>query len=485
MGRAILGLCSALALISGCTTTVDLQISKNEACTPSTVTNTAEVGYQWHLSPSAGLTARALSQAKAPLNATEIADGVQQLRSLAALKGIGALAVRMKWRATLRSFGLVGSLSNYLLEISKQMSTSPSTETVRVAQEAQKQVETLLAGLPTQASAQFRSGTNGSVKLGSVGRDYATKISQISRTLGSGGYKGAMIGLYARLRHRVHMISPALIETDPQTQALVQEINTTAFIEKYFAAYFRNGQFLQVSIDSHEVLDKATNSLDAELTKLGALKQYPQITEYLQALESNVGAKLCDTDTGLAPTQTCLLTQPLGTTAFVTRYGTSIQFSGETVTFGKNGKLAPQLTHLSASEIAPQLSQVLWEAVFDSIKPYVPATANSTACADGLYTKQYCLSSTSTSTLKTRIDIVDTDASEAQGAATTATGYLVRLGFWIALNNEAVAQTVEATAGVVARKVTEKLAWINENSQDCASTGVYPFVSTKDDYSPW
>jgi hypothetical protein len=210
--------------------------------------------------------------------------------------------------------------------------------------------------------------------------------------------------------------------------------------------------------------------------------QQKQISQALDDLAKQIGDGLCKTGPNMTPTQTCLLTQPLGTTAFITRYGSSIQFSGETVTFGENGKLAPQFSQLSSRVIAPQMSQVLWEAVFDSIQPFVPATANSTACVDGLYSPDLCLSDSTTATLKTRVDTVDTDAAKAQNTVTAAAGYLVRLGFWAALNNEAVAQTVETSAGAVARKVTEKLVWVNENSPDCATQSVHPVVSTVKDY---
>lgn len=252
-------------------------------------------------------------------------------------------------------------------------------------------------------------------------------------------------------------------------------------VNKYFAAYFRNGQFLQLSLNSASILQSATSDLQAKLAKL-SLTQTDQdsITADLQNLENSVEKKLCQGNQSTTPTTTCLLTQPLGTTAFVTRYGTSIQFSGEAVTFGNNGKLTPTLSNISTDQLGPQLAEVLWEAIFDSIPPAVPATANSTACVDhlGPYVGDLCLSNSSPATLVAAVDKDDSVAASAQSAVTAATGYLVRLGFWAALNNEAIAKTVETSAGEVARKVTEKLAWINENSTCALKAMVYPTVST-------
>jgi hypothetical protein len=455
--KRIYCVCAALIVLGGCCTTqVDLQISKNEQCAPSKTT--AKIGVAF--------TASTLAQL--PITPNEITHAFSRIKE-----------VHLEDTNTFAKWGVLPVVKEHLIRIASEFPEGkPSALTVKAAQDAQQQLVDVLSGLPASAQTEFGTGNSGVVKLGSIGSEHATNVSRFSRTLAAGGYEMALAGYYSRLMQTPQDKSV----TDLQTQALAQQINTIDFILKYFTAYFRNGHFFQVSIDSAALLSDGTNAIKAKLAGMGlSADQQSQITQALGALEKQVGNELCKTGPNIAPTQTCLLTQPLGTTAFITRYGSSIQFSGETVTFGENGKLAPQFSQLSSRVIAPQISQVLFEAVFDSIRPFVPAAANSTACVDGLYSPEQCLSDNTSATVKTQVDTVDTDAAKAQSTVTAAAGYLVRLGFWAALNNEAVAQTVETTAGEVARKVTEKLVWINQTSE-CATKSVHPMVSTVKDY---
>jgi len=341
---------------------------------------------------------------------------------------------------------------------------------IQAAQDARNQIQETLKGVPASAGSFLANPAQPQMNLGSIDRMQATRLSKIGRTLGVGGYSALVVASLGQLQ---------TASTPEQQRYLVQEFNTALFLAKYFAAYFRDGHFLQVSVNSSALLDKATQDIKNKLSGLQLTQQQQAaITNALGDLEKQVQTGLC---TNPDSSSTCLLTQPLGTTAFVTRAGTSIQFSGVSVSIGDNGKLSPTATHLSSTVIAPQLAEVFWEAVFDSLPPYVPAAANSTACVKGLYPSpsELCMTTTTSAADKDKIDTVDSDATKAQSAATAAASYIIRGGWLFSLNNEAVAQAVETSVGEIARKATEKLVW--SELTKCAGR-VQSIVSTSKDY---
>ncbi|MNQ93044.1 hypothetical protein D3C85_1084890 [compost metagenome] len=189
----------------------------------------------------------------------------------------------------------------------------------------------------------------------------------------------------------------------------------------------------------------------------------PQKKQLIAAIEAHLKTS-CRASDG-TDNNTCLLSRSLGDDSFITRAGLSVQFAGAALTIGKNGSLNPALTYPQSTEFGPQLARVILEAVFDSRTLIVPAASNSTACKTGLFPKANCLSEADSQTdadpisLAEQIKKLDMYAAQAEATVTAATSQAIRGLSVAALNNEAVAKTLETMAGVSARKIVEKSRW--------------------------
>ncbi len=238
------------------------------------------------------------------------------------------------------------------------------------------------------------------------------------------------------------------------------------FLEAYFRAYFRNGRVFQASLASADIADTVGDALGAKLKDEGKFTdaQIKAIKDKLkQTFGDAVGGYCTNKDGGSG---TCILTRPLGSTAFVSRYGQGVQFAGYTLTLGSNGDSYAKVMHPTMDEYGPQIARVFWEAIFDSIEPFVPADATSTVCSmKGV--KYDCLSDKSSKSDKEKIANLDQFASQAEGFSTSATAALIRGINIAALNNEGIAKSVETTAGVIARKATEKTLWQRYGNYEC------------------
>ena len=482
-------LLSAIGLaLNGCATTVDLQALRNEVCksaavdtyisTSNTLTNTLA---PLNASPQLTLI---LSSTSVPPSITpeDIASGTALLNAAIPNIHVNRLSATPLTGAAAKLLPLA---DHYALEHAADVQPS----SVKLANDARTQVREILSEMPV-ASTKFLSDPNSLIaRIGSVDKAHVTSMNKVHRTLKAGGYEllaAASLGQLSK--------DP----TSSQEDYLVQEFNTARFLATYYKAYFRGGHILQVSIDTGALLNKAQQDLQSKVdSALSAANgtagltsaQQSAITTAIGSLKTDVGNGLSSVSTNLckngdpnATTGVCLLTQPLGDISFITRAGTSIQFAGETISFGTNGKLAPTTSKISSSVVGPQLAQVLWEAVFDSVSPFVPATANSTACVNHLYPDSLCLNTSSPAYLTQKISTVDSDATTAETTTTSVAGYIIRGGWLFSLNNEAVAETVETSAGEIARKITEKLVWVQVSSGSCAAQPVHPSVGTAKEY---
>lgn len=254
------------------------------------------------------------------------------------------------------------------------------------------------------------------------------------------------------------------------------------YLVAYESAYFRNGHVVAVSFDAHDAAKKLVSALPSDVqTALGDKKQ---------TLIDAIGAKLHAVCVGKKDDQklTCLVAGSLGATSFVSRSGQSIQFSGVSVSVGEKGELRPNFEYPKVATFGPQVLRVFVEAIFDAPAPHMYAVATSTACTEGLYSPSECLSdsianapfsngstptkSDSTGRTLTNADVVsriDGDAASADAFATSVTGLAIRGANIAALNNEALADSVQALAGVTLRKTVEKTEWTRAKSSQGSS----------------
>jgi hypothetical protein len=132
-----------------------------------------------------------------------------------------------------------------------------------------------------------------------------------------------------------------------------------------------------------------------------------------------------------------------------------------------DGKLTPVIGYPTPVEFAPQLTRVMLEAMFDSHGLAVPASSNSTACREKLYGSALCLNDSTDQSTQQKIKKLDEYASKAEGTVSSATASAIRGLSIAALNNEAIAKSIEVFSGVTARKLVEKALWSRYRQPEC------------------
>lgn len=238
----------------------------------------------------------------------------------------------------------------------------------------------------------------------------------------------------------------------PKLIALVATFNASVFLATYFDEYFRAGQFVQVSVNQKsledDVLQQFENKLKAPLTD-----------ESKQQLRQAVG-KVCKNAPG-----NCTALPKLGSEGFTTLFGQSMQFGGISIAFNGTSPTAPLRPSISAPSVGvlgPQLMQVLVEAMFDANGQHPPGLLTSTACAKGLFqvdddNEPQCVGASQANAMWERTNRL---GNATQALVTAGVGALIRGGNIAALNNEAVANTVETFAGVTMRKAVQQVMWV-------------------------
>ncbi|NML31483.1 hypothetical protein [Paraburkholderia antibiotica] len=247
-----------------------------------------------------------------------------------------------------------------------------------------------------------------------------------------------------------------------QVKAARSALDAATFLVVYESAYFRNGHVVSASVDTQAMATQLVKDLPKDIQSV-----LDQNTAEKNALISTIDSKLqslCQQKTGDSKS-VCLLTGSLGATSFVSRSGQSIQFSGVSVSVGEKGELRPNFEYPKVASFAPQIVRVFVEALFDASAPLVPAVATSTACTNHLYPASQCLAAVTAADLAKpgsvawTIGRIDTHAATADAFATSLTASAIRGANIAALNNEALADSIAALAGVTMRKTVEKVEW--------------------------
>jgi hypothetical protein len=460
-GQSLLRTASLLVLLGllGACTTVPLSVSRGAACQPS-----RSLAFALS-SPDAGAAAsEAKTQDSKPLHGDYTEDEISS--GLEILTATDRDPDRQRLLAMLPATALsVPWISEY------SASFTPSAAFVAAGGDAKKQIDE--ATPFSQALVNFERHDRLSTSLGSVSTDEAHLVGLVGKTVSLSGYDAATLGSLGRVK--------ALVADRANSDQLDQEFirfNAARFVSTYFRAYFRGGRILQAGVDTNALADKAADNVIVALNHWNLSST--QKTQLTQLMESKLKDGICRDNGNVGASTACLVTRPLGTEEFITRSGDTVQFAGLSATFGENGKLTPSVTYPKVAEWGPQVARVFWEAMFDSAGEVVPSVANSTECQNKLIPDTACIADTS-SDVSTKLKTVDQYASQAESATSTAVGYLIRGGWWLSLNNEAVAETIETSAGTIARKSTEKLVWAHV-AGSCASSPIQVSVVSDKDY---
>ncbi|WP_321917442.1 MULTISPECIES: hypothetical protein [Paraburkholderia] len=303
--------------------------------------------------------------------------------------------------------------------------------------------------------------------------------------------------------HKLLTTNPAIEDDKLDTE--VRVFNVARFLSAYFDAYFRGGQFLQVSFDEKDFVATLATRIKQQLPKPGNASptaeaiaawlqpafDQPDEQSFVRSLASDFHNNLPASGIGsltvvqiqalLQPafdnlckqaghtSSTCLST-PMGKSAFVTRAGLSVQFSGVSFAIGGKDSIGISHTYPQVANFGPQLIRVFVEALFDANGPHPPAVPNSTACdpANNLFRGDECVTAGTPADL--RRQQIDMISAGAEALSSSETGVIIRGAGWASLNNELVASLLETLVGVNARKISEKVLYSVSEKLECPLT---------------
>ena len=237
----------------------------------------------------------------------------------------------------------------------------------------------------------------------------------------------------------------------PKLVALVATFNASVFLATYFDEYLRAGQFVQVSVNQKSLEDDVIQQFDSKM-------KTPLTDDAKNQLRQAVGNVCKNTPSH------CTALPTLGSEGFTTLFGQSIQFGGISVAFDGASPKAPWRPTISTPSVGvlgPQLMQVLVEAMFDANGQHPPGLKTSTACTKNLFqfddsNEPQCVEASQANAKWERTNRL---GNATQALVTAGVGTLIRGANVGALNNEAIANTVETFAGVTMRKAVQQVMW--------------------------
>lgn len=143
------------------------------------------------------------------------------------------------------------------------------------------------------------------------------------------------------------------------------------------------------------------------------------------------------------------------------------KFGFPTITVSVNAPQAARLfdvTRIDEVAVIGDLTRVAIEALGDWLTQGITADATSTGCVTGIL--KACVPATDKK-LRCIVKVADTTEAIVGYAAAHA----VRGGWWAALNNEALAKSIQVTLSVTARKMAEERAFAANPAQLCPQAG--------------
>jgi hypothetical protein len=326
--------------------------------------------------------------------------------------------------------------------------TIPPTA-VAAAQEARSFIADFWNAFPESGStlSLAKTGPQAEGRIKTISRSDIERFSRVEGIALRGGFDAlaahGVAELQERQNERGQMLKLGL--TYPFQQLLDEqekELDTSALLSLYLSAYFRGGKIFQVTLSVEEL----AKALQKEIQ--GAMPDRPVPPRVEELIRENL-LKMCKDKDGKGE---CRVSRALGSENFVTRAGISVQYAGVGVSVGEDGKGLVAVSHPPSTEVAPQLVRVITEAMFDSVDPRVPGVANSTLCKAP---KGTCVDEKDSAAIKQ----LDDYGNRTEALVSSSAGKLLRGVNVVALNNEAVAKSLETFAGVTARKWLEKALW--------------------------
>jgi hypothetical protein len=236
-----------------------------------------------------------------------------------------------------------------------------------------------------------------------------------------------------------------------------QDSRTLAFINRYLEAYFENGKFVKIELDTQDLTAKIQSYLTDNVPLFcGDSSQAKQCDALVTSVQNEI---LKGVAKDAANNNYVLL--PLGTAGYVSRTGQSFAFPGLQITFDPAGAKAVSIARINMTAVGTDLVWVFFQALFDAHEG-LPAVSTATGVNLGTADKAFDLPvfDPSAGNVSTKdFQDINAFANRVSAAVGTAFDKAVR-GFGpFSINNEALEELLVAIVTVTVDNAAEKAAW--------------------------
>jgi hypothetical protein len=269
-------------------------------------------------------------------------------------------------------------------------------------------------------------------------------VDQVNQATASGAWRS--------LSHQAKKQAAASGSADSQ-----QDARIAAFIDRYTTAYFENGQYFKIELD--------TQDLDAKVEKyltdnVSLFCGDPSQAEQCDALVTELQNEILK---GVAkdPANKNFVLLPLGTTGYVSRTGQSFQFPGIQITFDPAGAKPVSVAKIDMTAVGTELVWVFFQALFDSHEG-LPAVSTATGVNLGTADQAFDLPvfNPSVGNVDTKdFQDINTFSNQVSAAVGTAFDKVIRGVGPFSLDNEALEELLVAIITVTVNNAAQKGAW--------------------------
>lgn len=242
----------------------------------------------------------------------------------------------------------------------------------------------------------------------------------------------------------------------PAYAAAQQDARTTAFIHRYMEAYFENGKFVKVQLDTRDLNAKVESYLSRNASLFcgdPAKGCDPLVTSLQNEVLKGVAKDPADQDYVLLA---------LGTSGYVSRLGDhSFAFPGMQVTLDPAGARPASMAKIDLTQVGTDLVWVFFQALYDSHEG-LPAVSQATGIDLGTNDKSFNLPVFNPDVGNVNeqdLQKIITFSNRASGVAGATFDKAIRGLGPFSLNNEVLEDLLTAIVTVTVDDVAQKAAW--------------------------
>lgn len=235
-----------------------------------------------------------------------------------------------------------------------------------------------------------------------------------------------------------------------------QDARTAAFIHRYTEAYFENGKFMKIELDTQNLETKIESYLSRNVSLF--CDSQPSPCDTLTTALQNEILKGVAKD----PSNQDFVLLSLGTQGYVSRLGDlSLIFPGVRVTLDPAGARPASVAKIDLTQVGTDLVWVFFQALFDAHES-LPAVSNATGVDLGTAGRAFDLPVFDPDTGNINhqdLEDIITFSNQVYGAVGAAFDRVIRGLGPFSLNNEALEDLLTAIVSVTVHNAAQKGAW--------------------------